>query len=77
MKLRCKDGKICLAVKMEIPTALLKKKVGVINERTTVSPTIIVCMNLQPYSIKIWAVFNCSIYRMSFSKAIIRCVENK
>lgn len=26
MKLRCKDGKICLRVKMEIPAVLLKKK---------------------------------------------------
>lgn len=53
MKLRCKDGKICLGVKMEMPTVLLKKKGYDINERTTVSPTIMACMNLKPYSIKI------------------------
>lgn len=77
MKLRCEDGKICLGVKMELPIVLLKKKSHDINEKTIVSPIIMVCMNLKPYSIKIWAVFNCSIYRMSFWKDIIRCVENK
>lgn len=51
---------------MELPIVLLKKKSHDINEKTIVSPIIMVCMNLKPYSIKIWAVFNCSIYRMSF-----------
>lgn len=72
MKLRCKHGKICLGVKMEMPTVLLKKKGHDINERRTMSPTVMVPVNLQPYSIKIWAVFICAKYRMSFEKDIIR-----
>lgn len=32
------------------------------------SPTVMVSMNLQSFSIKIWAVFICSKYRMSFEK---------
>lgn len=57
---------------MEMPTVLLKKKGHDINERRTMSPTVMVSVNLQPYSIKIWAVFICAKYRMSFEKDIIR-----
>lgn len=57
---------------MEMPTVLLKKKGHDINERRTMSPTVMVSVNLQPYSIKIWAVSICAKYRMSFEKDIIR-----
>lgn len=35
------------------------------------SPTVMVSMNLQPFNIKIWAVFIYSKYRMPFEKDII------
>lgn len=47
MKLRCKHGKICLGVKMEMPTVLLKNKKGHDkNEKRTTSPTVMVSRNL-------------------------------
>lgn len=78
MKLRCKGGKICLRAKMKMPSLLLKKKnCHDINERKTVSPTIMVCRNLKPYNVKIWTVSNCSVFRMSFLKDITQCVKSK
>lgn len=70
MKLRCEDGKICLGVKMEMPTVLLKKSHD-INERTTVSPTTVVCMNLKPCSMKIWTVFNFLYAECLFQKILL------
>lgn len=70
MKLRCEDGKICLGVKMEMPTVLLNKS-NDINERTTVSLTTMVCMNLKPYNVKIWTVFNFLYTKCLFQKILL------
>lgn len=51
-KQRCKHSKICHHI----------------NEKRAMSPTVMVSMNLQPFNIKIWAVFIYSKYRMSFEK---------